>query len=74
LKCPSCKISMHPVISGPEDQPKMGGQLIHLVCPECDVYLGTAPVLRPHPAATRQSNLEGIISVDQLRLDLRRAA
>jgi hypothetical protein len=46
MKCPTCREDMHPVISGPEIVPKIGGDIVHMVCPECDSYLSSVPVVR----------------------------
>jgi hypothetical protein len=58
---------MYPSISGPYDEPKVGGEVVHLVCPECDCYLDSLPVIagrRRIPCAASE----------QLRIDERPAA
>lgn len=58
---------MYPSVSGPYDEPKVGGEIVHLVCPECDCYLDSLPVI----ARRRQIRR---VATGQLRIDERPAA
>jgi hypothetical protein len=66
VKCPECHVPMYPSVSGPYDEPKIGGEIVHLVCPECDSYLNSMAVPR------RLSLIEQV--PEQLRLGQRPAA
>jgi hypothetical protein len=39
---------MYPSISGSYEEPKVGGEIVHLVCPECDSYLDSMAVQPAH--------------------------